>query len=163
MGRKDIRDSSLKVPNVIFDDKLVLDDGKQRVEFLFFGHAHTAGDACAYLPKQKILCTGDACVNGSFNYMGHSDSASWIRALEGMQQLDVKMICPGHGSITGKNLLMSNLTGNPCVVLPSGFSTSGTPTSLCFIGRLFGEAQLLAVAKKFQDATDFHRKHPKLD
>src|SRR5438874_11898532 len=65
MGRKDIRDSSLKVPDVVFDDKLVLDDGMQRVEFLFFGHAHTAGDACAYLPKHKILCTGDACVNGS--------------------------------------------------------------------------------------------------
>ena len=105
MGRKDIRDSSLKVPNLIFDDKLVLDDGKQRVEFLFFGHAHTAGDACAYLPKHKILCTGDACVNGSFNYMGHSDSASWIRALEGMQQLDIKMICPGHGTIADRSLL----------------------------------------------------------
>jgi phosphoglycerate dehydrogenase-like enzyme/glyoxylase-like metal-dependent hydrolase (beta-lactamase superfamily II) len=105
MGRKDIRDSSLKVPNLIFDDKLVLDDGKQRVEFLFFGHAHTAGDACAYLPKHKILCTGDACVNGSFNFMGHSDSASWIKALEGMQQLDVNMVCPGHGAITGKDLL----------------------------------------------------------
>src|SRR5205814_6553819 len=84
MGRKDIRDSSLKVPNVIFDDKLVLDDGKQRVEFLFFGHAHTAGDACAYLPKHKILCTGDACVNGSYNYMGHSDFSSSIRAPEGI-------------------------------------------------------------------------------
>ncbi len=104
-GREDIRKSTLKVPNVIFDDKLVLDDGKQRVEFLFFGHAHTAGDACAYLPKHKILCTGDACVNGSYNFMGHSDSASWIRALEGMQQLDVKMVFPGHGPIAGKDLL----------------------------------------------------------
>lgn len=104
-GRKDVRESTLKVPSVVFDDKLVLDDGKQRVEFLFFGHAHTSGDACAYLPKHKILCTGDACVNGSFNYMGHSDSASWIRALEGMQQLDIKMICPGHGEIMGKELI----------------------------------------------------------
>ena len=64
---------------------------------------------------------------------------------------------------TGKNLLMSNLTGNPCVVLPAGFSKTGTPTSICFIGKLFGEAELLAAAKKFQDATDFHRRHPTLD
>jgi phosphoglycerate dehydrogenase-like enzyme/glyoxylase-like metal-dependent hydrolase (beta-lactamase superfamily II) len=105
MGRKDIRESSLRVPDVIFDEKFVLDDGKQRIEFLFFGHAHTAGDGCAYLPRHKILCTGDACVNGSFNFMGHSDSASWIRALEGMQQLDVKMICPGHGAVSDKGLL----------------------------------------------------------
>jgi phosphoglycerate dehydrogenase-like enzyme/glyoxylase-like metal-dependent hydrolase (beta-lactamase superfamily II) len=104
-GRKDVRESKLKVPNVVFDDKLVLDDGKQRVEFLFLGHAHTAGDGVAYLPKHKILCTGDACVNGAFNFMGHSDSASWIRVLEKMQQLDVKMVCPGHGPVAGKDLL----------------------------------------------------------
>jgi cyclase len=104
-GRKDVRDSTLKVPNVIFDDKLVLDDGKQRVEFLFFGHGHTAGDASAYLPKHKILCTGDACVNGAFNFMGHADSASWIRALERMQQLDVQIVAPGHGPLAGKELL----------------------------------------------------------
>jgi phosphoglycerate dehydrogenase-like enzyme/glyoxylase-like metal-dependent hydrolase (beta-lactamase superfamily II) len=97
--------SKLKVPSIVFDDKLVLDDGKQRVEFLFLGHAHTAGDAVAYLPKQKILCTGDACVNGAFNFMGHADSASWIRTLERMQQLDVKMVCPGHGPIAGRDLL----------------------------------------------------------
>ena len=105
MGRKDIANSRLKAPTVVFDDKLVLDDGKQRLEFLFMGHAHTAGDAVAYLPKYKILCTGDACVNGAFNFMGHADSASWVRALEKMQQLDVKMVCPGHGAVAGKDLL----------------------------------------------------------
>ncbi len=104
-GRKDVAESSLKVPNVVFDDKLVLDDGKQRVEFLFFGHAHTAGDAFAFLPKHKIVCTGDACVNGAFNFMGHSDSASWIRVLEKCQQLDVQLVLPGHGPPAGKDLL----------------------------------------------------------
>jgi phosphoglycerate dehydrogenase-like enzyme/glyoxylase-like metal-dependent hydrolase (beta-lactamase superfamily II) len=105
MGREDVAKSKLKVPNLIFDDKLVLDDGTQRVEFLFLGHAHTAGDAMAWLPKHKILCTGDACVNGAYNFMGHSDSASWIRTLERMQQLDVKMVCPGHGPVASRNLL----------------------------------------------------------
>ncbi len=104
-GRKDVAAGTLKPPDIVFDDKLVLEDGKQRVEFLFMGHAHTAGDAVAYLPKHKILCTGDACVNGAFNFMGHSDSASWIRALERMQQLDVDVVCPGHGAMAGKDLL----------------------------------------------------------
>jgi phosphoglycerate dehydrogenase-like enzyme/glyoxylase-like metal-dependent hydrolase (beta-lactamase superfamily II) len=104
-GRKDVAESTLKVPSVVFDDKLVLDDGKQRVEFLFLGHAHTAGDAFAYLPRHKILCTGDACVNGAYNFMGHSDSASWIRVLERAQQLDIKLVCPGHGPLAGKDLL----------------------------------------------------------
>ena len=64
---------------------------------------------------------------------------------------------------TGRSMLLSNLTGHPCVVVPHGFSKAGTPTSICFIGKLFGEAELLAAAKAYQDATDFHSKHPKLD
>jgi len=63
-------------------------------------------------------------------------------------------------SQSGKSLVLSNLTGHPCVVLPDGFSKAGTPTSICFIGKLFGEAEILEVAKAYQDATDFHRKHP---
>src|SRR6266849_3001805 len=104
-GRKDVAKSKLKVPSLIFDEKFVLDDGKQRVEFLFFGHAHTSGDAFAYMPKHKMVCTGDACVNGAFNFMGHSDSTSWIRVLEKCQQLDVNLILPGHGPPDGKELL----------------------------------------------------------
>jgi phosphoglycerate dehydrogenase-like enzyme/glyoxylase-like metal-dependent hydrolase (beta-lactamase superfamily II) len=104
-GRKDVASGTFKGADVVFDDRLVLDDGTQRIEFLHFGHGHTAGDAVAYLPTHKILCTGDACVNGAFNYMGQGDSASWIRALERMQQLDVSMICPGHGPLAGKELL----------------------------------------------------------
>ena len=60
----------------------------------------------------------------------------------------------------GDNLLLTNLTGHPCVVLPDGFSTDGTPTSITFMGKLFDEGRLIAVAKKYQDATDFHKKHP---
>lgn len=60
----------------------------------------------------------------------------------------------------GDNLLLTNLTGHPCVVLPNGFSEDGTPTSITFIGRLFDEGRLISFAKKYQDATDFHKKHP---
>lgn len=104
-GRKDIADSFLKVPDLIFDQKLVFSDAKQHVELLFLGHAHTAGDAFLYLPKHKILCTGDACTNGPFNYMGHSDSASWIGVLDQAQQLDVSLVCPGHGPLATKEVL----------------------------------------------------------
>lgn len=104
-GRKDIADSYLKVPDLIFDEKLVFSDKKQHAELLFLGHAHTAGDAFLYLPRHKILCTGDACTNGPFNFMGHSDSASWIRVLEKAEQLDVKIVCPGHGPIADKSVL----------------------------------------------------------
>jgi Asp-tRNA(Asn)/Glu-tRNA(Gln) amidotransferase A subunit family amidase len=76
-----------------------------------------------------------------------------------MKDIDV-YIAPTYG---GSTLLLTNLTGHPCVVLPNGFSKEGTPTSITFIGKLFGEAKLLTAAKAYQDATDFHLKHPKLE
>jgi Asp-tRNA(Asn)/Glu-tRNA(Gln) amidotransferase A subunit family amidase len=65
-----------------------------------------------------------------------------------------------------KNLGLTNLSGHPCVVLPNGFRTDQNqptrPTSITFTGQLFGEGKLLQVAKAYQDATSFHKKHPKL-
>jgi Asp-tRNA(Asn)/Glu-tRNA(Gln) amidotransferase A subunit family amidase len=72
--------------------------------------------------------------------------------------LDV-YLAPTYG---GDNLLLTNLTGHPQVTLPNGFRKDGTPTSLTFTGRLFGEAELLAVAKAYQDATGFHLRVPEL-
>ncbi|HEX7879507.1 MAG TPA: amidase [Candidatus Eisenbacteria bacterium] len=60
----------------------------------------------------------------------------------------------------GGSLRTTNLTGHPTVVLPNGFRADGTPTSTTFIGRLFGEEAVLAVAKAYQDATEWHRRRP---
>jgi Asp-tRNA(Asn)/Glu-tRNA(Gln) amidotransferase A subunit family amidase len=63
----------------------------------------------------------------------------------------------------GVNLLLSNLTGHPAVVVPSAYSAAGKPAgSITFTGRLYDEARLLAVAKIYQDATDFHLRRPVL-
>lgn len=103
--RKDIKESELKQADISFEEKYELKDDTQHVVFHAFGHSHTIGDAVAYLPKHKILCTGDACVNGAFNFMGHSNSASWIKCLEAMEKLDIDIICPGHGKLARKDLL----------------------------------------------------------
>ena len=63
-------------------------------------------------------------------------------------------------SLYGDNLLLTNLTGHPCVVIPNGFDEGGAPTSISFIGQLYDEGRLLAVAKACQDATDHHRRRP---
>lgn len=102
--RKDIKENELKQADIVFDDKYELKDDTQHVVFHAFGHSHTIGDAVAYLPKQRILCTGDACVNGAFNFMGHSDSAAWIKCLDEMTKLDIDLICPGHGKVARKEL-----------------------------------------------------------
>jgi Asp-tRNA(Asn)/Glu-tRNA(Gln) amidotransferase A subunit family amidase len=70
---------------------------------------------------------------------------------ETLRRVDV-YVCPSFG---GDNLLLTNLTGHPAVVLPNGFrSSDGTPTSITFNGRLYGEAEVLAVAHAYQQATE---------
>lgn len=92
-------------PTLTFPQKMILDDGHQRVELIHFGHAHTAGDAFAWLPKHGILFTGDACVNGAFNYTGDSSTTSWIGVMAEAQKLPVKKVCPGHGEMSDATLL----------------------------------------------------------
>lgn len=73
-----------------------------------------------------------------------------------MQDIDI-YVAP---SLAGDNLLLTNLTGHPAVVLPNGFNARGMPTTISFIGQLFGEATVLAVAQACQMATDFHLQRP---
>lgn len=57
---------------------------------------------------------------------------------------------------------VANLCGYPAVAVPNGFAATGQPTSITFMGRLYNEAEMLALAKAYQDATGFHLKHPPL-
>ena len=73
-----------------------------------------------------------------------------------MEKVDVYLI----PSYYGDNLLRTNLTGHPCVVVPNGFNDKGSPTSISFIGNLYHDGNVLAVAKAFQEASDWHKKYP---
>ena len=96
-GREDVRNSKLKHPSVLFPREMIFDDGKRRVELIHLGTAHTNGDAFAWLPKERILFTGDACVNGPYNYCGDGDVRKWIDTLAAARKLGAKAIGPGHG------------------------------------------------------------------
>ncbi len=63
---------------------------------------------------------------------------------------------------TGEQLGATNLSGNPSITLPVGFSKEGMPVCLSFIGKLYDEGRLVAFAKRFQDATSYHLQHPPL-
>jgi Asp-tRNA(Asn)/Glu-tRNA(Gln) amidotransferase A subunit family amidase len=73
-----------------------------------------------------------------------------------MEGIDV-LVTPSFG---GPILLLTNLTGHPTVVMPNGYRTEGTPTSLSFVGSLYGDASALRLAKAVQDATDHHKQRP---
>jgi len=63
-------------------------------------------------------------------------------------------------SFWGDNLLRTNLSGHPCVVLPNGFNKKGTPGSISFIGDLYKDGQVVAVAHAYQRGTGWHKKYP---
>lgn len=63
-------------------------------------------------------------------------------------------------SFSGRQLSMTNLTGNPVVCMPMGFNNAGSPLSITLIGNLYDEATILAAAKAFQDKTEHNKKHP---
>ncbi len=68
--------------------------------------------------------------------------------------------------VGGNDLLLTNLTGHPTVVMPNGFRKVGDvelPTSITFTGRLYGETDLLAVANAYQLATGHHLRRPPMD
>jgi len=63
-------------------------------------------------------------------------------------------------SLAGNSLLVTNLTGHPQVVVPAGFRSEDTPHSLSFVGRLYDEATVMAVARTYEQAAGWHKKHP---
>lgn len=92
----------LELATVTFTDGMVFDDGTQRVEMTRVGPGHSKGDAVAYLPKHKILITGDLCVTWSAgNNMADADAdhENWVRALDRLASWDVKTVIPGHGPL----------------------------------------------------------------
>jgi Asp-tRNA(Asn)/Glu-tRNA(Gln) amidotransferase A subunit family amidase len=74
-----------------------------------------------------------------------------------MEQVDL-YLAPAEGD----NVWVTNLTGHPVVTLLNGFLPNGLPTSISFVGQLDDEARLLAVAKRYQESTDFHTRIPPL-
>lgn len=83
----------------------VIEDASRRVEFHHFGWAHTRGDGLVYLPREKVLCTGDVVVNGPFNVTANANIGNWPGVISEAEKLDVQYVLSGHGKPGGKALL----------------------------------------------------------
>ncbi len=82
----------------------VLEGPSRRVEFHHFGWAHTRGDGMVFLPDEGILCTGDAIVNGPFNYTGDGNTGNWPSVVSAALELNPMRILPGHGAAGGPEI-----------------------------------------------------------
>ncbi len=96
-------------------------------------------------------------------------AVEYIRAMRGrtllqetmdkfMSQWDV-IVCPPQSA----SLTITNLTGHPQIVVPCGFLNGKDPAGLLFTGKIYEEGTPMVAARAFEQATEWHKMHPKMD
>lgn len=84
------------VPTETFSDHLTLTDHTTPIELMFLGRANTEGDAIAWLPRQRVLITGDTVVS-PIPYGFDSYPADWLAVLQRLRAYNYAVLLPGHG------------------------------------------------------------------
>lgn len=92
----DLKEVVVTPNNVTVHDKLVLFRGSREIQILFLGRGHTGGDLVVYLPKERIVCTGDL-MEDKPSYMGDSYPQEWVATLDKLKALNFETVLPGHG------------------------------------------------------------------
>jgi glyoxylase-like metal-dependent hydrolase (beta-lactamase superfamily II) len=91
---------------VTYSSKLVLYSGSREIQLLFLGRGHTAGDTVVFLPRERIVCTGDL-MESRLAYMGDAFFDEWVTTLEALKKLDFALVLPGHGAPFGDKGLIT--------------------------------------------------------
>jgi cyclase len=94
----EFRELKVKFPDVTFDHELDIDLGNREVQLKYLGRGNTVGDAVAYLPKEKILITGDL-VDSPVPYLYGGFPVEQVATLKRIEELDFEMLVPGHGDV----------------------------------------------------------------
>ena len=91
-----LRETRPTAPNVTLTDRMTLYRGDREIQLFFVGRGHTGGDVVVYLPKERVLCSGDVLVNQIANLVdGYVNE--WPDALEKLRPIDFVDVIPGHG------------------------------------------------------------------
>ncbi|MGE0238548.1 MAG: MBL fold metallo-hydrolase [Parvibaculaceae bacterium] len=97
-------------PTLTFNDRLTLYLGKRRVDLLFLGRAHTAGDIVAHIPDANVMFTGDIVEYRSACYCGDAHFTDWPATLETVRQFRPTAIMPGRGdALVGEEMVNTAL------------------------------------------------------
>jgi cyclase len=92
------------LPTIAFEQTMKLYRRDREIQLLHLGRAHTEGDVFVYLPKEKVVITGDAVI-GWTPYMGDGYPEDWAGTLDRLAQLDFTHIIMGHGAVVGRDWL----------------------------------------------------------
>lgn len=110
MYKEDWLKVRLTPPSVTYEDKMVVHLGDRVVELLHPGAAHTYGDTLIYMPKEKVLFTGDVAFQYLTPLAADGHISHWIRVEESIiNNLDAITIVPGHGPVADKTPLVQTL------------------------------------------------------
>jgi cyclase len=93
-----VKETKVTPPNVTLERKMTLFRGGREIQILFFGRGHTDTDIVVYLPKERIVCTGDL-MESVLSYMGDAYADEWPATLERLMTLDFDTVMPGHGVV----------------------------------------------------------------
>lgn len=108
--QRDYAEVRVVPPNMTYSERLVLQRGAREIELLFLGRGHTGGDTVVYLPKERIVCSGDL-METSIPYMGDAFFDDWISTLGALKRLDFAVDLPGHGVPFADKSLITALQG----------------------------------------------------
>jgi glyoxylase-like metal-dependent hydrolase (beta-lactamase superfamily II) len=84
-------------PSLTFSDRMTVYMGKRRVDLMFLGRAHTAGDIVAYVPDENVMFTGDIVEYKSACYCGDGHFSDWPATLEAVRAFRPDAVAPGRG------------------------------------------------------------------
>src|SRR5690242_1641524 len=84
-------------PTLVFDRSLTLFLGKTEVQIMHIGKGHTKGDTIAWLPKEKVLFSGDLVEEGATPYCGDAQLQDWPATLDRLSALRPQRLVPGRG------------------------------------------------------------------
>ena len=83
-------------PNVTLQTRMTLYRGDREIQIRFIGRAHTAGDVVVYLPKERVVITGDM-LTAALSNMSDAFVNEWPATLDVLKTLDFDTVLPGHG------------------------------------------------------------------
>jgi cyclase len=93
-----VKETRVTPPNVTLDRRMTLHRGGREIQLLYLGRGHTDTDVVVYLPKERIVCTGDL-MESVISYMGDAFAEEWPATLDRLKALDFDTVMPGHGVV----------------------------------------------------------------
>ena len=84
-------------PNLVFHERMTLWLGSREVQIIHAGRGHTRGDTIAWLPKERVLFSGDLVEYGATPYCGDAHYGDWPATLDRLAALEPRALVPGRG------------------------------------------------------------------